>query len=288
MNLGNPRGKWVRRGVIYSAALLGLLACGRFLATDANNALQIVQVQELAADCTIPGTPTTATHYTGTLDVYLPDQSYPAYVLPLLIANNLDSVGGSKATEMNNITLKGFTVKLSAPDMTWGDSCPSQFNSIPFTAVIAPQGFVPHGVQIIQPSHAQCLLLALNPQPTDSAPRHKLVTATILADGRHGGTDIDSASFVYTVDVCTGCLQSEYTDPSVVQYRYPAGYPACAALTGTNPYPGDPAHCVDPGQDNEILCCGITNASGRAVGVCPATPTGSTSTATTNTSTAGP
>jgi hypothetical protein len=298
MNLGNPHRKWIRRGVIYTAALVGLFACGRFLATDAYNALQIVQVQDLATgDCTIPGTPTAATHYTGTLDVYLPDQSFPPYFLPVSITNNLDSVGGSKATEMNNITLTQFSVQLSAPGVTWDGSCPSQFESVPFTAVIAPQGFVAHSVEIIQPAHARCLLLALNPQPTDPGPRHVMVTATILAEGHHGGTGIQSAPFVFVVDVCTGCLQSGYTDPSVAQYRYPAGYPACAALTGTNPYPGDP--CSNPGQDKEILCCGLTDASGRAVGICPATPTGSTSTTTstatstatstsTDTATAGP
>jgi len=274
--------------VIYTAALFGLFACGRFLATDAYNALQIVQVQVLAAgDCTVPGTPTSSTQSSGTLDVYLPDGSYPPYVLPLVIANNLDSVGGTKATEMNNITLTHFSIALSAPGMSWDSSCPANFDSESSTYTLAPAGgSIGRAVQIIEPQHARCLLLALAPQPPEP-PRHILVTATILAKGHHGGTDIQSAPFVFPVDVCTGCLQDGYTEPSVVQYNYPAGYPACASLTGTNPYPGDP--CFSPGQDKEILCCGLMNASGTEVGVCPAVPTGSTSTATgtdTSTSTA--
>jgi hypothetical protein len=286
MKSSKPGGKWMGRGIICVALGLGLFACGRFLATDAYNALQIVQVQVLpTGDCTVPGTATPATQSKGILDVYLPDGSYPPYLLPLLVANNLDSVGGTKATEMNNITLTHFTIQLSAPGMTWGSSCPAEFDSEPFTSTLAPGGLLGVGVQIITSSHAQCLLMALDPQPkTDQGPRDVFVTATIFAKGHHGGTDIISAPFVYGVDVCTGCLQTGYSDASLVQYDYPAGYPACAALTGTNPYPGN--QCFAHGQDQTILCCGLTNSSGRAVAVCPATPMGSTSTATnTNTST---
>jgi hypothetical protein len=266
---------------------LGFLACGSWKADDALNSLQIVQVQtvssgsESSGGCVVSGTQDSSSRTAGTLDVYLPDGSYPPYVLPLLIANNLDSVGGTPATEMNNITLTHFSVTLSAPDMTWPDGCPASFDSTPFTILLTPGSTVGYPVTIIQGQHSACLLAALNPQPSDPGPRYITVTAEIVAKGRHGGTSIESAPFTFTVEVCTGCLQDDYTDPSLVRYRYPAGYPACDALSGSNPYQGAP--CLAPGQDLPILCCGLTDADGNQRAICPATPTGTgtdTSTAT--------
>jgi hypothetical protein len=266
----------------------GLLSCSSWKANNAFDSLQIVQVQTVTgtgSDCVVSATPSTAGRTVGTLDVYLPDGSYPPYILPLLIANNLDSVGGSKATEMNNITLNKFSVTLSAPGMSWPESCPATFDSESFTIVLQPSGSTGYPVPIIRAQHAQCLLAKLAPQ-TGQAPQHILVKASVVAKGGHGGTAIESAPFVYNVDVCTGCLQEDYSDPSLLAYNYPAGYPACNALSGGNPYPGDP--CFAPGQDVRILCCGYTDNDGRQRAACPAVPTGKSGTDTSTSTTTTP
>jgi hypothetical protein len=270
------------------AGLLGLLSlsCESWKADDALTSLQIVQVQSITSDgagsCAVSGTADDSFRTSGTLDVYLPDNSAPRYRLALLVANNLVSAGGSTATEMNNITLNHFTVTLSAPGMTWSSDCPATFDSDPFTIPLAPGATAGYAFDVIKGQHALCLLAALNPQP-GQMPQHVLVTVQIWAKGRHGGTSIESAPFVYTIDVCTGCLQDGYQGDLVI-YRYPAGYPACNALFGSNPYPGDP--CLDPGQDAPILCCGYVDAGGVSRAACPAVPTGKPPTTSTSTSTA--
>lgn len=267
----------------------GLLSCSSWKANEAYQSLQIAQVQTMSqsgSGCVVPAEAATATRTQGTLDVYLPDGSFPPYLLPLLVVNNLDSVGGTKATEMNNITLTHFTVELSAAGMSWAGSCPSKFDSDSFTALLAPGGgAIGYAVPIIKPQHSQCLLAHLAPQ-AGQAPQLIEVKATITAKGKHGGTGIESAPFVFNVYVCTGCLQESYSKAELIQYQYPAGYPACSALSGTNPYPGDP--CFAPGQDEPILCCGYTDSDGRQRAVCPAVPTGKTTTDTSTSTTTGP
>jgi hypothetical protein len=264
----------------FAAITLGFVACGRILATDAYTALQIAQVQVLSGgDCSVPGTATSLHRTGGTLDLDLPDRSLPPYFLPLLVVNNLDAVGGSKATEMNNITLTHFTVELSAPGVTWSSSCPAKFDTQSFTDTIPPGGSAGAALNIITSAHSQCLLPQVPPQQL-------VVTAKIWAKGRHGGMSIESAPFVYSVDVCLGCLQMAYTDPALVPYRYNADYPLCASLTGANPYTGDP--CFAPGQDQTIFCCGITqtvNGATKDVALCPGVFSGKTGTDT-STSTA--
>ncbi|HEX7499331.1 MAG TPA: hypothetical protein VF524_03410, partial [Polyangia bacterium] len=104
----NHQGKWFAC-VVGCAAVALAVAC----ATDAFTALQIRQVQVLSAgDCSVPGTATTVKRFHGTLDLALPDGSTPPYYLPLLVANNMASSGGSAAEEMNDITLHHFTVEL--------------------------------------------------------------------------------------------------------------------------------------------------------------------------------
>jgi hypothetical protein len=272
---------WLGWNLGILALALGLVACGRLNASDALTALQIVQVQKLAgSDCTVPAAATAAHRTAGTLDLALPDASAPTFILPpyylpVLVANNLSAVGGSTAEEMNNVTLQHFTIELSAPNVAWSSACPSTFDTTTITELIRPGGTVGASFNIITPSHSRCIL------PYVPAER-MLVTAKITAKGRHGGTSIESAPFIYTIEVCTGCLQTDYVDPSLVAYRYPADYPLCAALTGSNPYSGDA--CLPPGQDQTILCCGLTTTVAgvsQNVALCPGVFTGSTSTATT-------
>ena len=136
-------GKWLGWDVAIVASVLGLVACGRMLATDAFTALEIVQVQVLSGtDCTVPGEATGSHRTSGVLDVALPDQTLPSrYTLPILVANNLGSLvpgSGSTAEEENNITLQHFTVELSAANVQWSDACPATFDTPTFSFVLAP------------------------------------------------------------------------------------------------------------------------------------------------------
>jgi hypothetical protein len=274
----NHQGKWFACVVGCAAVALGV-AC----ATDAFTALQIKQVQVLSAgDCSVPGTATALFRDHGILDLALPDGSTPPYYLPVLVANTLASSGASAAEEMNNITLHHFDIELSAPGVTWNASCPATFSTQELTDTIAPGGAVGASMDIITAAHSQCL--------QSQIPRQGLaVTAKIKAEGRHGGTGIESAPFVFTVDVCAGCLQTDYTDSTLAAYRYPANVPMCASFAGSpNPYMGDA--CLPNGQDKTIFCCGITETIGgkaQAVALCPGVfPAASTATATsTSTST---
>jgi hypothetical protein len=229
----------------------------------------------------VPGSPTGSHRTSGTLDLALPTPAPPPYYLAVVVANNLTSVGGSPAEEMNNITLTHFTVELSAPGVAWSGSCPSTHDSPTVTEFLPPGGAtVGAGFEVITSAHSQCILPTLAATPTG----HLTVTVKVWAKGRHGGTGIESAPFIYNVDVCLGCLQTDYTDPALVVYRYPADFPLCASLTGTNPYPGDA--CLPPGQDVTILCCGLTTTVAGApkdTVLCPGVFTGTTATATATT-----
>jgi hypothetical protein len=272
-----------------AAVAFVFVACGRLTAADAYNALQIAQVQVLSGgECSVPGTPTTLHRTGGVLDLDLPDGSTPPYYLPVLVVNNLVSAGGSKADEMNNITLSHFSVELSAPGVNWGTSCPATFDTKSFSDTIPPGGSDGASLDIITAAHSQCL----QPQIPASG---LLVTAKIWAKGRHGGTGIESAPFVFTVTLCKGCLQTAYTKPALVPYRYPADTPLCEWFDAkdTNPYPGN--ECFAPGQDATILCCAVTEKIGtvtQEVAVCPGTFTGdkstSTATSTATSTTTGP
>jgi hypothetical protein len=241
--------------------------------TDAYTALQIVQVQVLSGgDCTVPGNPTSRHKSTGTLDLDLPDGSAPAYTLPVAVANNLASIDVSTATETNNVTLTDFTLELSAPNVVWSDTCPATFDTTAFNYLLAPGTTAGVSLDVITSSHSRCIRPFVPAQGL-------VVTATIWAKGRHGGTSIESAPFVFPIAVCTGCLQQGYSDPALIPYQYPANYPSCAALTGVNPYVGDP--CASPGQDATILCCGAATTVGGTtpnVAVCPGVFTGTAST----------
>jgi hypothetical protein len=280
----NHQSKWFGYGMGCAAIAFGFVACGRFLATDAFDALQITQVQVLSgSECSVPSSPTALRRTGGILDLDLPDGSLPAYYLPVVVTNNLSSLGTSKAEEMNNIALHHFTVELSAPGVSWDSTtCPSTFNTQEITDLIAPGGSVGEGMSIIMPAHAQCLRGQV-------PPAHLPVTAKVKAVGRHGGIDIESAEFTYTVDVCMGCLQTDYVDPALVPYEYPADTPMCAAFAGSaNPYVG--GACLPPGQDKTIFCCAVSQTVGgkaQVIAQCPGLfPTATATSTATSTSTA--
>ena len=223
-------------------------------AADAFTALQILQVQVLSGgDCAVPSVPTSMRRSSGTLDLALPDGSAPPYYLPVVVANNLDSSASTPATEMNNLTLTHFTVDLSAPNVAWTSTCPSTFDTVAVSDLLAPRTTAGVLLNAITPSHARCLLPYVTGAPLQ-------VTASISAKGRHGGTNIASPPFVYSIEVCAGCLQQGYSPPALKPYQYPAAPPLCSTLTGVNPCAGDP--CFPPGQDYQILCCTLPSTTG--------------------------
>lgn len=250
---------WLGRDVGIIALAFSLAACGRMLATDAYTALEIKQVQVLEeGDCTVPGEPTSAHRSQGVLDIDLPhrtlDENAWPYLLPVAVANNLASVGATPAEEMNNITLTHFTVELSGPSGVWSDACPGTFDTLHFSYRLAPGGTSGAWLEALTAMHSICLRSTALPV---------VVTASVQAKGRHGGTPIESAPLVYPITVCAGCAQQGYNDPDLVNYTYP-DYPRCDALATENVFLGDP--CLSPGQDATILCCGMPDGKP----LCPA------------------
>jgi len=239
------------------AVTLGLVGCAR----DVFSGLQISQVQELGDDCSVPATASPLTHTSGVFDVDLPVDSPSPYVLPILVVNNLASVG-TGPDELNNIILTHFTVQLSADGMTWDASCPSKFDSPTFTHMLTPGGGAfGTEVEVLTPHHAQCLLAALNPQPNQE-PRYVLVTATIQAEGSHGGTKIESAPFDYPIAVCTGCLQQNYGIAALDAVAYP-NRPMCADVSDTSSLQANNTSCMPLGEDARFFCCGLTQTTGE-------------------------
>mgnify|MGYP001581401051 CR=1 FL=1 len=168
--------------------------------------------------------------------------------------------------------MKSFHVKLdvatsAGTSVTW-DACPGEFDVPVDSWLLAPGGTVSEIVEIIRPCNAAPLFDSLQAAQSASS---LTVTATVRAKGHLGSWDIESPPFTFPVQVCYGCLQTGYSDPTAVQFSFPA-VPMCSDLT-VNPYTGDPCN---PAQDHTILCCALgVDAQGHATGVlCPAVPTG--------------
>jgi hypothetical protein len=254
--------------------VLTLVACDGIWATDALTALEIQQVQVLEpGDCMVPGEATSTHRTEGVLDVDLPHRSaeenaWP-YHLPVVVINNLASEGQTPAEEMNNITLTHFTVKLSGPSGVFAPEkgCPDTFDTQTFSFRLAPGSSTGAALDAITANHTVCLRSAVLPV---------VVTASVRAKGRHGGTSVESAPLVYPITVCAGCEQQGYAAPEVLTYSYP-NYPYCAALSSStvNPYPGN--SCLSPGQDAKILCCALPDGTP----ICPAVFSGTPATPTT-------
>jgi hypothetical protein len=249
----NPMKMWMGWDLTVVGLVLGLVGCDRLMAKDALLALEIKQAQVLSGgDCSVPGDPTNNHRTSGTIDLALPDGSMPPYLLPLVVGNNLTAVGGTAADEMNNITLTHFTVELSSATIRFNSGCPATFDTETFSFLLAPGATTGAAIYAVTPAHSACVASQMTSD-------YVVVTAKVWAKGRHGGTSIESAPFVFPIQFCRGCLQQGYTDVSLVYYNYPADYPLCASLTGTNTYSGD--QCLPPGQDEIIRVAASKPAS---------------------------
>jgi hypothetical protein len=257
------------RNVSISAFVLGLMACDSMWATHALTALEIQQVQVLepakeSLSCPVPAEATELHRTEGVFDVALPDGLGWPYVLPVVVANNLDPAASTAADEMNNITLTHFSVELTGPSGLWSDVCPGTFDTLEFSYRLAPGATTGAVLDALTGAHALCLRSVVGAGPV-------VVTAHVRAKGRHGGNSVASAPLVYPITVCAGCMQQGYSEPGLVGYAYPS-FPPCAALSTANTYRGDA--CLSPGQDAMILCCGLPD--GRVL--CPGISTADSTT----------
>jgi hypothetical protein len=263
---------------------LSLAAC---VIDDGPTGLLIEQDQWIATGstgCVVPGTATSQRRSEGILDVAVLDQNDTRYYFYPLVESLLGSLTGAGTNlaytpteEKNNITMKSFHVELdvatsAGAGFAWSSGCPGTFDVPVDSWLLPPGGTVSEMVEIIRPCNAAPLFDSLQANQSVTS---ITVTATVRAVGRLGSSDIQSPPFAFPVQVCYGCLQSGFSDPTASQFDFPA-VPLCSDLT-TNPYTGDPCN---PAQDDPILCCATdVNAQGQPTGVlCPAIPTGTSTT----------
>ncbi len=260
---------------------LSLAACR---VDDGPTGLLIRQAQDLqagASSCTVPATATATQKSEGVLDVTIPAVGENGYLLYPLVENQLGVLSGlagaekSLAEEKNNVILKAFHVSLSLENregFAWPEGCSDSFDYQVVTQVLPPGGTASAIVKLIQPCHAMAISQVLDAEwQAGVSPTPFVIQAKVRAKGHLGSGTIESPPFYFTVNACYGCLQTEYSQPEAVPFRFP-NVAKCSDLT-TNPYVGEPCN---PAQDVPILCCADSfNADGQTTSVqCPAVPTG--------------
>ena len=276
---------------ILMGVFLSLAAC---VIDDGPTGLLIQQDQWLdsttgtgSTACTVPATATPTRRIEGTLDVAVLAPAQTAYLFYPLVENMLGSLSGisgysvaAPVDELNNILMEAMHVKLevavsAGTSVSWASGFSGEFDAPVDTYLLAPGATIAEMVQIVRPCNAASLAQYLQDQNLSEI----TVTATVRAKGHLGSEEIQSPPFPFRVTVCTGCLQTGYTDPTAGQFAFP-NIPLCSDLT-TNPYTGDPCN---PAQDDLVLCCATgTDAQGRATGIeCPAIPTGTAPATTTS------
>ena len=281
-------GSTIGRVVAFAIPLGVFLSLAACVIDDGPTGLLIQQDQLLDTStgstvCTVPGTATATRRRDGVLDVAVLDMAHTSYLLYPLVENLMGSLTGvvgsaspGPVEEMNNITLKSLHVKLDAAasagtSVAWASGCSGEFDVPLGTYLLAPGATIGEIAEIIRPCNAASLTQYLQNQNLAEV----TVNATVRAKGRLGSEDIESPPFGFRLTVCSGCLQTGYSDPTAAQFNFPH-IPKCSDLT-TNPYTGDPCN---PAQDHTILCCATgVDAQGQATGIqCPAVPTGTATT----------
>jgi hypothetical protein len=190
----------------------------------------------------------------------------PAYVAYPIIQSRLPSraavVGGS---DPNTVYLDGVRGTLYPPPgltVEWPLDCPGTFFSPSAVALLpgASQGTV---AQVIRPCQAQRIhdLFSAGILPPDLT-QQVLFTVEMRAVGRlASGDEVLSDAFRFSVRMCTGCLQTGFSD--LAQMNWP-NRPPCSAAPKPNPHHGNPCNVA---QDwGPLLCC--TGDDGLPV--CPA------------------
>jgi hypothetical protein len=283
-NIGSTVGRVVAFAIPVGV-FLSLAAC---VIDDGPTGLLIKQDQWLdtttgSTVCTVPATATQIRRVEGILDVSVLAPAHTSYLFYPLVENQLGSLYGvagsgtsAPVEELNNITMKSLRVKLNAAasagtGVAWASGCSGDFEVPVDTSLLAPGSTIAEIAEIIRPCNAASLTQYLQNQNLAEV----TVNATIRAKGRLGSEDIESPPFEFRVTVCSGCLQTGYSDPTAAQFNFP-NIAKCSDLT-TNPYTGDPCN---PAQDHSILCCATgVDAQGQATGIqCPAIPTGTATT----------
>ena len=260
---------------------LSLAACR---VDDGPTGLLIRQAQDLqsgSSSCTVPASATATMKSEGVLDVTIPSVGENGYLFYPLVENQLGPFSGlagadeSLVEEKNNVILTAFLGRLSVANgegFAWPEGCGDSFDYEVVTQMLPPGGSASAIVKLIQPCNAMAIFQVLDAEwQAGASPIPFVVKAKVRAKGHLGSGTIESPPFYFNVRVCYGCLQTEYTLPEAIPFRFPH-VAKCSDLT-TNPYVGEPCN---PAQDIPILCCADTfDADGQTTSIqCPGVPIG--------------
>lgn len=257
-------GRW---GVMLAAGLGGVALATS--CTDANDSLTIVQLQKVDEACLISQeSGGTDRLVEGVLDVGL-DKPYGYNIYPL-VSNNLPSTAENSSIEPNRVSLTGAEIKVMAPiDVTWPANCPPTFNDAS-SANLNPGERGALSLVGLRACHAAVIRdLFVSRKLDPSLGETVKFRINMRAQGRHGGTSIQSDPFEFPIRVCYGCLQTGFSG-AYAEFSFSSSQPkvlACDRMV-ENPYKGNPCN---PAQDyGPVLCC-AQDASGEKL-VCPGIP----------------
>lgn len=257
---------------LFGGGLLAAALAGGACTTDTNQGFGIVQNQipEVEKGCVVPAQRSDLRSTEGTLDVAIdPQRGYELYpliknYLPIAATTPMD-------IEYNKIDVRSVEVELIPdPGVTFTDTanCPLSFTSpSAVAALMAPGDEAAAIIDVLLPCHAAQLRAQFDAGTLPKSYAQKVfVRASVRARGKHGGSTIMTAPFVFPIRVCYGCLQQGYTEPDFRTFSVDT-IPACSSIA-ENPYPGNPCN---PAQDfGPVLCCSVDNAGTNVL--CPAIP----------------
>jgi len=191
----------------------------------------IRQNQIPQSKCTVTTT-TTLYNPRGTLDV-AGNQGYWLY--PLMENNYKSTKTSDGQPERNSLHLRGYEVEIDLGQIP--GSYPADLLEFyePTTGNIAPGSKAWGKVKVIPDR-----LIKLMNIPTSVG--KVLVMVSVRALAKKGGSDVESSTFVYPVDLCNGCL---------VDYQTTCPTPAASGTTGTTILYNA---CGTP-QDEPVTCC---------------------------------
>lgn len=208
-----------------------LTAC----AGNGDEALIIIQNQVPAENCIISGAEDSTVQDDGTLDVI----GGTGYLFTPLVKNTASGETGTEA--QRRVFITGARVDLRFADPTlFSEQELQQFEDagltrfeVPLAGSVTPNGgTLSLSFDIIPRAFTRVLSDKI------AADTEILVLADVVMRGTLGGGTIESQRFTFGVNVCAGCLVTNFG--------------ACDALEGIEPRVGNPCN---PFQDAAVDCC---------------------------------